>query len=248
MRPLWDYDGSFGRISGYGSDIASGFMVDEDATDNAALPMYIDERLQHRRTVPRRLRLLYNFYILLYTGIHKREFMRKSDRNAAGATSAGSASGVSLIVYHCLVAGAILLALTIASVTVYTVISRSFAKGEPVYALPEKHPSAPDALAVDGGIFSAIGRVRTFTADNQTVIVSIAFPYNKEDVPFTEELVSKIMDFRNITFAFFNSRSAEELRNMGEDAVKVELLSQYNGVLKLGRIPLLYFNDFMTLE
>ncbi|MDR0706358.1 MAG: flagellar basal body protein FliL [Treponema sp.] len=173
--------------------------------------------------------------------------MRKNDRNTAGA-AARSASGAGLIVYHCLQAAAILLALTIVAVTVYTVISRNFAKGKPVYTLPQKEPSAPDVLAVEDNIFSAIGRIRTFTADNQTVIVSIAFPYNREDVPFTEELVSKIMDFRNLTFTFFNSHSAEELRNIGEDAVKAELLGQYNGVLKLGRIPLLYFNDFMTLE
>ncbi|MDR1220370.1 MAG: flagellar basal body protein FliL [Treponema sp.] len=174
--------------------------------------------------------------------------MRKSDRNTIGATPAGSASAASVILYRCLLVAAALLALTIVSVTAYTVISRSFAKGKPVYTLPEQDTSAPDVAAVEDNIFSAIGRIRTFTADNQTAIVSIAFPYNREDVPFTEEIVSKITDFRNITFAFFNSRSAEELRNMGEDAVKAELLNQYNGVLKLGRIPLLYFNDFMTLE
>ncbi|MDR2783422.1 MAG: flagellar basal body protein FliL [Treponema sp.] len=177
--------------------------------------------------------------------------MRKSDKNTAGSTVTravyGAASAASIVLYRCLRVTAALVALTIVSVTVYTVISRSFAKGKPVYALPEQEPSAPDVSAADN-VFSAIGRIRTFTADNQTAIVSIMFPYNREDVPFTEELVSKIVDFRNITLAFFNNRSAEELRDLGEDAVKAELLNQYNGVLKLGRIPLLYFNDFMMIE
>ncbi|MDR2792906.1 MAG: flagellar basal body protein FliL [Treponema sp.] len=173
--------------------------------------------------------------------------MIKSDKSnvGTGAITAGSTSGV--ILYRCLLIIAVLLALTIASVTVYTFISRSFAKGKPLYALPDGEP--PLVLpAVEDNIFSGIGRIRTFTADNQTAIVSIAFPYNKEDIPFTEELVSKIIDFRNIAFTYFNSRYAEALQNTSEDTIKAELVSQYNGILKLGRIPALYFNDFMILK
>ncbi|MDR2194140.1 MAG: flagellar basal body protein FliL [Treponema sp.] len=168
--------------------------------------------------------------------------MRNSDISSANT---GVASGI--IWYRCLLIIAVLVALTIVSVTVYTFIARSFAKGKPVYTIPDREqPPAPPV--VEDNIFFGIGRIRTFTADNQTAIVSIAFPYNREDVPFTEELVSKIIDFRNITVTYFNSQSAASVQDRGEDAVKAELLNQYNGVLKLGRIPLLYFNDFMILQ
>ncbi len=152
------------------------------------------------------------------------------------------------IVYRCLLVLTALIALAIITGTVYAYISRSMAKGEPVYTVPDIiEPEAP-FLEADGNIFSSIGRLRTATADGQTVIVTVAFPYDRTDIPFTEELVSKIADFRTIAVSFFASRTADELKESGEESVKQELLTQYNATLTLGSIPLLYFNDFIFLN
>lgn len=140
----------------------------------------------------------------------------------------------------------IVLALIIATGTAYAFISKNLSQGRPVYTIPAKE--APPLQA--DNIFNGLGRIRALSADKQpeTVIVSIAFPYDKADVPFVEELASKISDFRTLTLAFFSELPASELRGREEDALKAELLGRYNAILTLGRIPLLYFNDFMILE
>jgi flagellar basal body-associated protein FliL len=152
-----------------------------------------------------------------------------------------------VIFYKILCIAAVSQGLFIASVTTYTFIARSLAKGKPLYTVPSKTVSHPQPA---DNIFTGIGRIRAITGDNlpQTVVVSIAFPYDKTDVPFAEELASQIAEFRALTFSFFKSLSAEDIRRMGEDSIKTILLDRYNATLRLGRISVLYFNDFMTLE
>jgi flagellar basal body-associated protein FliL len=172
-------------------------------------------------------------------------------KNNAEKNTGGNAAAL-VIVYRCLLIAAILLAFFIATVTVYTFISRSLAKGEPVYTIPEPErppQPLPEPPEPDGGaVFSGIGRIRTASADGNTIIVSIAFPYNRDDIPFAEELTARITEFRNISFAFLSGQTAEALRTMGEGAIKAALLEQYNAVLKLGSITELYFNDFMIVD
>jgi flagellar basal body-associated protein FliL len=141
------------------------------------------------------------------------------------------------------------MALTIITVTVYSFISKSLAKGKPVYTVPAKEMTET-LQPVDSNIFTGIGRIRTITADKEpkTVIVSIAFPYDKADVPFMEELASKIADFRSITFSFFNNFSADDLRKQSYESIKTALLNRYNTALQLGQIQALYFNDFMIVD
>jgi flagellar basal body-associated protein FliL len=80
------------------------------------------------------------------------------------------------------------------------------------------------------------------------VILQAAFPYFPGDRPFSEELVSRIRDFRSLTADYFGALSPEELRIKGEDEVKAELLAQYNALLRLGQISTLYFNEFMLID
>ncbi|MDR1126672.1 MAG: flagellar basal body-associated FliL family protein [Treponema sp.] len=154
-----------------------------------------------------------------------------------------------VIFYRILCVVAVLQGIFIASITVYTFIAKSLAKGKPIYTVPSKQIPRPAPL-IEDNIFTGIGRIRAITGDSppQTVIVSIAFPYDKADTPFTEELALQMPEFRSVTFAFFKSLSAKDLYNMGEDSIKEALLSRYNAALRLGRIPVLYFNDFMVIE
>jgi flagellar basal body-associated protein FliL len=156
---------------------------------------------------------------------------------------------VGVIFYRILCIAAVLQALFIISVTFYTVIARSLAKGKPLYTIPSNTVPQPEPQQADN-IFPGIGKIRAITGDSipQTVIVSIAFPYDRADAPFTEELASQITEFRAITISFFKSLSAKDVYNMGEDSIKEALLNRYNSTLRLGRIPVLYFNDFMVIE
>jgi flagellar basal body-associated protein FliL len=103
------------------------------------------------------------------------------------------------------------------------------------------------------GIFTGIGRLRIPVAayggaEKATLILSIAFPYPQGDRAFTEELASRVGDFRRIAADYFSSRTAEELRNPDEEALKAELLRRYNAILMLGNIDALYFNDLLIFE
>jgi flagellar basal body-associated protein FliL len=80
-----------------------------------------------------------------------------------------------------------------------------------------------------------------------TLILSIAFPYPPRDQAFSEELASRITDFRAIAGDYFSSLSAESLAGLNEETAKAELLRRYNGVLRLGKIETLYFNDFLIV-
>ena len=125
-----------------------------------------------------------------------------------------------------------------------------------------------DALTIeDSGehVFSGIGRLRLSTAEpdagqrsrgpgpaadqgSATVILTITFPYSSEDRAFAEELAARVRDFRNITENYFKSISARDLHARSEDRIKAELLERFNNVLRLGKIQLLYFNDFLILD
>jgi flagellar basal body-associated protein FliL len=113
--------------------------------------------------------------------------------------------------------------------------------------------TTPAVSAVDSAetaIFTGLGRLRFPAAGpaGGTVVLSVAFPYYPGDRPFSEELASRVRDLREITIAYLGSLNAEELVNTDEAVIKEELLSRYNDILRLGRIEILYFNDFMIIE
>ena len=102
-------------------------------------------------------------------------------------------------------------------------------------------------------VFTGIGRLRLNTAarsglESAMVILSITFPYSPEDLAFSEELSARVRDFRTISRDYFQSMSSRELRNKSEEQIKTELLENFNRVLRLGKIELLYFNDFMIMD
>ncbi|MDR2618799.1 MAG: flagellar basal body protein FliL [Treponema sp.] len=99
-------------------------------------------------------------------------------------------------------------------------------------------------------VFTGIGRLRLSTGDPQpaTVVVSVAFLYVPEDRAFSEELASRVGNFRSLTAGYFKSLGAAELKLKDEERIKAELLEKYNSILRLGKISGLYFNDFLIIE
>jgi hypothetical protein len=159
-----------------------------------------------------------------------------------------------LIFYRVLLVLALALVLVILGGTLYALALRPSGKvGGGVLTSPRIPASGSPALPVgapnsDTGIFTGLGRLRCPAAGLGTVILQAVFPYSPGDRPFSEELVSRIREFRQITVDYFAALPAEELRRKDETAIKAELLARYNAVLRLGQIETLYFNDFMIIE
>jgi flagellar basal body-associated protein FliL len=104
-------------------------------------------------------------------------------------------------------------------------------------------------LETGGQTFTGIGRIRISTADPQPgmVIIFVSFIYYPEDKVFSEELVLKIRDFREIITDYISSFTVEDLQNQEEENIKLELLKRFNALLRLGQIETLYFSDFMII-
>ncbi|MDR2922493.1 MAG: hypothetical protein LBU85_04010 [Treponema sp.] len=109
-----------------------------------------------------------------------------------------------------------------------------------------------------GGVYSVFSGMRIQNSgklqagQQQTqpavIVISISFPYNAGDRPFTEELASKIEDFRAITVNYFAGLPRDSLSRLDEEQIKAEILGQYNALLRLGKIETLYFSDLMIVE
>ena len=99
-------------------------------------------------------------------------------------------------------------------------------------------------------VFSGLGRLRIPIAGQPpaTLVLSISFPYPPDDRAFTEELASRIGEFRSIAIAYFASLPPGKIAGLDEDAAKADILRQYNALLRLGRIETLYFGDLMVVE
>jgi len=102
---------------------------------------------------------------------------------------------------------------------------------------------------ISEGMFSGLGTMRIPTADAEpeTLVISIAFPYNKNDRAFSEELASRLSRFKTATAEYLGAFTAEELSALNTDTVSNELLSRYNSVLRLGKIKQLYILEYMRL-
>jgi len=163
-----------------------------------------------------------------------------------------------LRLYRVLAAVVLGLVLAIAVGTVYGLAAgkRSARPAAPQAAAPAAEPalpaagSAPAPAIPESGYFTGIGRIRAASAgaSPSAVIVSIAFPYDRKDLAFTEELAAKTKTFREIAVAYFGTFTAAALREAGEPALKAELLKRFNRELRLGKIEELYFSEYLVLD
>jgi flagellar basal body-associated protein FliL len=133
--------------------------------------------------------------------------------------------------------------------TLYALVFREN-PGEPLYTIPDSAKQTPEAVLAPGEeiVFTGIGRLRLGTADQKTALVSAVFPYNPRDRAFTEELVFRIPDFRQTLTGYVGGLTSQELREADDAAIKAEILQRFNGLLHLGSIETLYFNDLIVIE
>jgi flagellar basal body-associated protein FliL len=167
-----------------------------------------------------------------------------------------------VVVYRVLLAIAVIVALSLLGGTLYAVIVRKALADDKALSsrsvADQTSQVQHQALSLQTGqdspenamIFTGIGRIRTITGDSQpaTVILSIAFPYNSADRAFSEELASRVKNFRDIASEYFRKLTLNELRRQTEEDIKSALLYQYNDILRLGQIETLFFSDYMLIE
>jgi flagellar basal body-associated protein FliL len=161
----------------------------------------------------------------------------------------GTKSGRRVAVfYRIMLTAAALIILIIAGVTVWALLIRGPAEtgGE----APKAETRAEGGQAADGGIkiWTGLGRLRAPLAqDAGTVVLTIAFPYNSDDLPFSGELAASIGAFREEIHSYFSVIKASDPLLTREDDIKAALLARFNGKLLLGKIETLYFYDYMVL-
>ena len=148
-----------------------------------------------------------------------------------------------MVLYRSLLICLLILGLIIIGGTIYSVF---------FYDNPPGHEQInilPEIGEIGGQTFTGIGRIRISTADPQPgmVILFVSFIYYPDDRVFSEELVLKIRDFREIVVDYIGSFTVEDLQKQDEESIKLELLRRFNAVLRLGQIETLFFSDFMII-
>jgi flagellar basal body-associated protein FliL len=155
----------------------------------------------------------------------------------------GDPSPILSAVYRTLLAVLAALAVAILAGTAIGLASGGKPAPAPAGAAQESPEASP-------AYFTGIGRIRAATAGERpaTVVVSIAFPYDRNDRAFQEELAAKTKSFRDIAADYFSALSSAQLREMPETEIKKTLMARFNSVLVLGKIEALFFNDYLVID
>ncbi|MDR1390364.1 MAG: flagellar basal body protein FliL [Treponema sp.] len=160
--------------------------------------------------------------------------------NKGPARTEAAKSSKLLLVYRALLLVVLALLVLLAAGTIYGLLRQN---------IPVSGVQAAGSEDGAEGIFSNIGKLRIATAgsESETVIISVAFPYNQNDRAFAEELASRLGEFKSLTVEYLGAFTADQLMSLEVSAIKGDLLERYNALLKLGRINDLYISDFIRL-
>ena len=110
----------------------------------------------------------------------------------------------------------------------------------------EKKDEQPILLNADSfEIYKKIGRIRTSTKDEIPIVISVYFPFPKEDREFYEEISVKNQSLKAVISSYFLDYTKEELERKGEISIKRDILSLLNEMLVLNKIPELYFEVYL---
>ena len=103
---------------------------------------------------------------------------------------------------------------------------------------------------IEYSLFSDFGRLRTYTCDTQQIPVVILpfLSYKSENTFLYEELCQKQRKIKSIILQYFTQKTQEELFSLGEEKVKLEILTQINDELSMGNIESIFFEEYLFLE
>ena len=100
--------------------------------------------------------------------------------------------------------------------------------------------------------FLDTGRLRIeLESDDGTtsvLVVKAALPYRKTDSAFREELVKNLPEIKSIITGVFSSMDSGEIQDKGEKALRQEVIDKINGILVLGELEEIYFEEFIFFD
>ena len=115
-------------------------------------------------------------------------------------------------------------------------------------ARDQSRQTAAPQTEEDIRIFSGLGQLRIPLANSSTLILTINFPFNANDMAFAEELAAKIGELKAAAIDYFSSLPPANLNQINEDAAKQEILRRFNNNLRLGKITVLYFGNMLIVD
>lgn len=104
------------------------------------------------------------------------------------------------------------------------------------------------------GSYLNLGELRIATKvdeENKTTALILLEPwvsYDSTDPAFQEELFTKKAQFKTIVMDFFSHRTVRQVKAMGEDLLKSQLLDLLNQELVLGSISGIFFDNYLFFE
>ncbi len=97
-------------------------------------------------------------------------------------------------------------------------------------------------------IYKKLGKIRSVTKDGIPLVVSVYFPFDKNDTAFYEEISVKNESIKSMISGFFVNYTLDELKSKGENFVKLELLKKINSNLVLSQIKEIYFEEYVFFD
>ena len=97
-------------------------------------------------------------------------------------------------------------------------------------------------------IYKKLGKIRSVTKDGIPLVISVYFPFDKDDTEFYEEISVKNESIKSMISGFFVNYTLDEIKTKGETFVKSELLKKINGKLVLNQIKEIYFEEYVFFD
>ena len=94
-------------------------------------------------------------------------------------------------------------------------------------------------------VYKKLGKIRSSTKDGIPLVVSIFFPFDKNDTEFYEEISVKNESLTAIISGYFVFYTYDDLKTKGENSIKEEILKKMNDKLVLSKIEELFFEEFV---
>ena len=113
----------------------------------------------------------------------------------------------------------------------------------------EKQIEKQESITFDSlEMYKKLGKIRTASKDGIPIVVSVYFPFDKNDYEFYEEISVKNESIKSEIATFFYDFTYEELKKIGETKLKDILLQKINEKLVLNKIQELYFENLVFFD
>lgn len=97
-------------------------------------------------------------------------------------------------------------------------------------------------------IYRKIGKIRTASMDGIPIVISVYFPFEKEDREFYEEISIKNESLKSVISNYFLGFTYDQLKAKNEKQIQKEILFNLNNKLVLNQITELYFEEFVYFD